>query len=363
MTRGGTIKGTVTGPDDKPLADVTVCIRATNASRVMRVKTDAQGQYVSPALKPHVGMQTSVGQMADYQVYLDDSRYSSPDQSVRIDGIDKVEQADLAADIGTLLRVKVVEGDSATPVAGAWVQGVLGQRMVQAFTDGQGGIEWRAESGESKLQVRSSPGGTCFSGEKTQQRFSIAGDQHEITLELPKRIPLVTVRGHVADDAGKPLASIKVMMANTEQLNLPMSLCGYDVGTVTGADGSFVVKGFPAGGHLCVYAETRNHHSIGTAEWDVPQAGGDWPTPITLSNAGSADTDLSGDARGLNVEVAPMVGGVAFSRYSRTAMIDADGHLKIGGILPGLTYRVEERQMGPLQGGHFQKDVELIPKP
>jgi hypothetical protein len=67
--------------------------------------------------------------------------------------------------------------------------------------------------------------------------------------------------------------------------------------------------------------------------------------------------------------IAPVVGGTKLWRGSRTVKTDSDGHLKMDGVLPGLTYNVEDER-NQEQGGRvrvgaeddlFNKNVQLLP--
>jgi protocatechuate 3,4-dioxygenase beta subunit len=375
----GSVKGKVTDPDGKPLAGVTVNLQAANIVERLRVKTDAQGQYECYSLRPNSAPNHS-GMNYDYVVYLEDPRYCAPAAKVRAESGQVVENIDFAADAGTLVRVKVIESESGNPVSGASIDGWLDEHRVRGFTDARGIIEWRALSGDGGMSVDSPPAASCYVGNFSPQRFNVSGEQQEITLEVPKLQPLVNLRGRVVDAGGKGLASIKVMIGSSEeespqvdpfagpvsQIHFPRSSNTFQFGTVTRLDGTFIVKGFPVGRHLSIYAETRNHHSIGMLESDVTEGLKELNPPITLSDAGSADFDLSAaagiDARNMAVEVAPMVGDYAFKRYARTANVDSEGHLKIGGILPGMKYHVQQRQAAFNQPAGFQYDGELIPK-
>jgi hypothetical protein len=141
-----------------------------------------------------------------------------------------------------------------------------------------------------------------------------------------------------------------------------MTRTPFTLGSISGVDGGFVVKGFPAGKHVCIYATSRNRKSVGSMEWDVPEAGGDLPSPIALVDGQASDVDLSAavgrDVRNARVAITALVGGTSM-QYYRPGTVDAEGHLKIGGNLPGLTYRVEELNTG---GNGFKTDIELVPK-
>lgn len=363
MVRAGTVKGTVTDPDGKPLPDAWVCIANSQDHKPIFVQTDAEGRYVCDRLAARAGKMTSIGRMSDYSIYLVDHRFCSTTVQTNVEE-GQTASVDLNADHGTLVRVTVVETDSHRAIGGACIGGVLGGHMVDGFTNEQGIVEWRAPAGEGVLDLRSPPGGSCFSGNVPSQRFSVDGEQQELTFELPKLEPLVNIRGKITDAAGKPVPGIEVMIACRDGLRYPISRANFILGASSGLDGGFIVKGFPAGRHLSIYATTRNRRSAATAEWDVPETGGDLSSPIVLNQTVSCDVDLSAaigaDVRNQRFMVSPIVGDATFA-YVRPATVDAEGHLKMGGVIPGVTYRVESENVGPMIQDRLKKDIELVP--
>ena len=96
----------------------------------------------------------------------------------------------------------------------------------------------------------------------------------------------------------------------------------------------------------------------------MPEAGGDLASPIKLADTVSCDVDFSAavgtDVRNQRVMVAPIVGGASFA-YVRPATIDAEGHMKMGGVIPGVTYRVQGESSGPMIQNELKKDIVLVP--
>jgi hypothetical protein len=65
---------------------------------------------------------------------------------------------------------------------------------------------------------------------------------------------------------------------------------------------------------------------------------------------------------------APIVGGQKMPRSSRSVTADAQSHLKVDGILPGVTYCIEDARLRESNGRRptenlMRENVQIIPAP
>ncbi|HEX3356714.1 MAG TPA: carboxypeptidase-like regulatory domain-containing protein [Tepidisphaeraceae bacterium] len=362
MMPAATVKGTVRDLQGQPVSGVTVIFLDINHVSARAVKTDEKGNYECDSLAPKGASAYSTGV---FSIFVRDSKFCSSIRTLNLDSSATIDPFDLKAEPGSVLRIKVVEPQTKKPVAGAQVCVMLPANLVRGeFTDDKGSVDFRMAPAEGVIRLSAPPGGSYFVGDPPGQKFKLSDQLTEITLTLPSALkPLVDLRGYVETADGKPGASMKVMMAcDDQEVRLP-PMPGFSFGAVTTPDGSFTTAGFPSESRIIVYAETRNHKTAAVVQYDVPKQGGDLKPPIKLMATKASDFDFSAaigqDESGAHVYVSPGSGNV-FLRYSRDTTIDAKGHLKISGIIPGQVYHVVE--IGGKMGPQVQKDLVLVPK-
>ncbi len=294
-----------------------------------------------------------------------DSKLCSAIKTLNLDTPKTIDNFDLIAEPGKILRVNVIEPQTQKPIAGAQVLVMLSENVIRGeFTNDKGSVEFHLAPVNGFVRFDIPPGGSYFIGSAPAKDFNLTDPLTEITLTSPSPLkPLVDLHGYVETADGKPGASMKVMMGyDQDELRLPPPPA-FVLGTVTMPDGGFTVSGFPSESKLTIYAETRNHKMAAVVQYDGPQQGGDLKPPIKLMATKSSDFDYSAaigqDESGVRVIVSPSSGDI-FMRYSRDTVIDAQGHLKIPGIIPGQIYHV--MQMGGKAGQPVQKDLVLVPK-
>jgi hypothetical protein len=284
-----------------------------------------------------------------------------------------IDNFDISAEKGSLLRVKVTDAETHDPVAGVRMQALVGEQRLDGYTDNKGTIEWRTVPGQASVVFISPPGGTYIAGRVPGKNVTVGGDETEVAMEPPTPFkPVVGVRGRVVDADGKPAKRIVVHAACAQQDIQTSDQYGYSAETATADDGVFTIRGFPSSTKMCVYVESRDRKFAGIGEYDVPIVGGVLKDPIKLQPTQSADLDLqqaSGKAQpSRKMLVSPVVGNQSIWHGARRVNTDEQSHLKLEGILPGLTYHIEDARMQENDGRQSTDDllhqnIEIIPAP
>jgi hypothetical protein len=373
MTSAGVVRGTVRSEDGQAVGGAIVWFEATWMHDKNFARTNSDGQYECDTLVAKGGSWAEHGGNGTYNVYIQHPDFCSPIAQITVDPEQTIDNFDISAEKGSLLRVKVTDPETHDPVGGVRVQAQVNDRWLEGFTNPKGQIEWRTLPGQATVLMVGPPGGTYLIGDLPSEIISVTGEETEATLQPPTPFkPTVAVSGYVVDAVGKPAKGAIVCVSCAERHILTVGQFGFSATAVTNEDGAYTVHGFPSSTRMYVYVETRDRKLAGIGEFDVPNIGGDLKDPLRLTSTQSADVDLhklaGKDLSNRKMLIAPMVKAQRMPRISRSVTADKQSHLQLDGILPGVTYRIDDARAQEsaarrLAGDLFSQDVVIIPAP
>lgn len=369
----GVVRGTVRNEDGEAVGGAIVAFSANWMSDYTLVRTNSDGQFEAAKLVARGGSWTKDGGDGTYKVTIRHPDYASQVMTVTLNPGQTIDNFDISAEKGSLLRVKVTDPETHDPVSGVRMQALIGENRLDGYTDNKGTIEWRTVPGQASVMFISPPGGTYVAGVIPSKSVTVEGDETEVVIQPPTPFkPLVGIRGRVVDADGKPASGVVVHAACSEQVVQTPDQYGYSTDTATADDGTYTIRGFPSSTKLCVYVETRDRKFAGAGEFDVSSVGGDLKDPIKLRATQSAEVDLqqvSGKAQpNRKMLISPVVGDRSIWHEARSAKTDEQSHLKLDGVLPGLSYDIEDAQLQTTDGRHTTEDlleqrIQIIPAP
>jgi hypothetical protein len=348
----------VTGPDGKALAGVKVVLYTTFMWHFERAVTDAQGRYHFNDLKAR-GWDMSAwtpNTKADgkYKIWLDSDRFVMPTGSLTLEP-NTNQTLDIRAMKAGVIRVTLVEEGTKKPVAGARIWGfdaeTGGSARFNAYTDDEGRATFHSAPAKVSLSLVGPPEGLYTEGDLSRypdahKTFDFAGGEDEVALVMPRIAgPLITVSGVCSLPDGSPAPGATVNPAagrftssGTMSLNQNRRADGA---------GRFTLEGVPSGHTLSVYAETADRKFAGASTFTGPQKRDPASRVIVALRPTVAVERVLEDAGGkpLNsrkFHVSPKLGEEDFPFIRRTVESDAQGRVKFDGIVPGVSYRIQE---------------------
>jgi hypothetical protein len=166
---------------------------------------------------------------------------------------------------------------------------------------------------------------------------------------------------------GTPAADVKISTTNSasyETLTFGGAGGAY---TGTSSDGSFELKEVPAGLKLFVYGNTKDYQYVLAEVIDNVEDPTILSAPLVMRQGQAADvllTDKQGKScANLSVRVKPVMWGNRLFRADyHDGKTDAEGRLKINGIIPGMEYYVMDSraESGP-RDMYYTQTMTLIP--
>ncbi len=366
LTPAATLSGTVTGPGGEPLAGVKVVLYTAFMSHFERAVTDAEGRYRFHDLMAR-GWDMSAwtpNQEADgkYSIWLDDDRFVMHTGSLTLEP-NTNQTLDIKAMKAGVIRVTLVEERTNKPVAGARIWGFdteSGSARFNAYTDGQGRATFYSAPAKISLGLAGPPDGVYIEGDLSNnpdvhKTIDFAGGEDEVTLVMPPIAgTLITVSGVCTLPDGSPAGDATVHAGAGRFVG------GGSMGLtrnrrVDGA-GRFTLEGVPSGQSLRLYAETADRKFAGTTTIAAPEKGDPAPRiAVPLRPTVALEIVIEDDGGKLlssrKFHLSPKVGEEGFPFLRRIVESDAQGRVKFVGIVPGLSYRVEEDvppQKGPI---------------
>ena len=135
--------------------------------------------------------------------------------------------------------------------------------------------------------------------------------------------------------------------------------------TTTNKDGTFELTRVPVGVEMHVYAQTKDFRHVLANEFKLEEGQAEFPAPQVLQRGEAADvlvTDEEGNpVTDMSLKIKPVVGRSWISRAERDGRTDAEGRLKIDGVLPGMEYLLHDARARLSESG-FHREIQLIPK-
>jgi beta-lactamase regulating signal transducer with metallopeptidase domain len=358
LTPSATLSGRLTGPGGEPLPGVKVVLHSTFLWNFVSSITDADGRYQLSDLMAR-GWDMSLwapDQKGDgkYKLWIDDDRFVIPTQSLTIEPAAK-STFDLQAMPAGVIRVTLVEQGSNKPVSGARIWGSDAESQTSArfnsYTDKLGRATFYSAPSRIYLSMVGPPAGLYLKrqpreGTNTTASFEFAGGETDLEFVMPAIAGvLVSVSGACTLRDGSPARDAAVIV---DTGYLATSEGTYTNRTCrSGDDGRFTLEKLPSEQNIQLYAETPDHKFAGTAEFRTPKTDDTkFKTAIALAPTVATETVLLDEnGKPLNsrkVNVTPKVGEEVISFAKRTFETDVQGRVRFDGIIPGLSYRVQE---------------------
>jgi hypothetical protein len=359
LTPSAALSGTVSGTDGKPLVGIKVVLFATFMWEFEHAVTDTHGRYQFRALKARGWDMSAWGPNArsgngEYKLWVDDDRVAAPTQSVSLEP-NANETLDIRAQRAGVIRVTVTENGTDKPVPGVRIwgfdQATGSSSRFNAYTDQAGRATFYSVPEKIWLGIASPPEGFYFESTSRNrpggsEQFDFNGGEAEIRLVVP-RIggPLITVSGLSTRLDGSPAASANLTAAAGAVETSPSTyfppMCRAD------GSGRFALEGVPAGRAIHLYAETEDRKLAGTATVIAPNKV-DPTFRLTVVLRPTIWVELVvHDRQGQPMpsrkfHMSPHVGNDDFPSLRRDVQSDEDGQIRVEGIVPGLSYRVQE---------------------
>lgn len=362
------VSGVVLAPDGKPLPGARVwaaltetSVRAGNtlglrlAEAVAETRSGAQGRFTLTGLP---GGPLDLGAEAEDYAGLVLEGVAAGSGDVK-----------LTLEEGITIHGKIIDSTSLEPVAGAVIQAGF-SRLKSAASDAEGVFVIRG------LPIEEIYGGSTVIrashaelGSQREHNVMVLGRSESSPLVIRLGAALQTLRGTVADEAGKPVANAQVWVESTvaEASGFTATV---DRRTITAADGAFslpepvwlrhTVEGFK----ISVVASHPKYATSRTGLLDTPATGEPWQTLNLVLTSGSVlegkvtseDGGPIGGARITVWRVPPEVGrathGLGSLLSARTGFSARDGAYRIAALEPGLVEVVVEAS------GHARSGID-----
>jgi len=305
-----------------------------------------------------------------YVITIEHKDYIASETQDQFEAGEVVEDFTIEAYRGTLIKCHVVDVNTNLPVAGARIHG--SNESGDGRTDADGVLTVRVMSGKTSLFFGSPPEGVyVLRGQNPPEsslRFDAQGEEMNLTLKSPPITGrLTSVKGKVQLPDGSPAADIKISTTNSayyETLTFGGAGGAY---TGTSSDGSFELKDVPAGLKLLIYGNTKDYQYILAEVIENVEDPTVLSQPLVMQPGKVADVLLA-DKRGepcanLSVKVKPVMWDNRLFRADyHNAKTDAEGRLKINGIIPDMKYYVMDSraESGP-RDMYYTQTITLIP--
>jgi hypothetical protein len=386
LSPSAALSGRVTGPDGQPLAGVKVILFTDFMWDFESAETDSAGRYQFADLRARGWDMSAWGPSAKpgngrYKVWIESDRFDVPTQIVSLEPRAR-ETLDLKAERAGVIHVTVTQEGTGKAFAGVRVWGwdvtTGGSSSFNAYTDENGRATFYSTPGQISLSIVGPPDGYYIKGDQDHpgmfKQIDFAGGEIEVSLHLPPfGGPIITVPGVCTrpDGSGAAGAEVSPQAGRFQASNSSSFL------RMRRADdaGRFDLEGVPAGRTLHLYAETADRRFAGTVTVQTPaQADPSFRLSIPMEPTVAVEITFHDDKGkplpSKSFRISPIVEDEDFPFLRRDVESDAHGLVKIDGIVPGRSYRVEEvlpPSDGPVAvvGGKipwFNEVVVLAPK-
>lgn len=307
-----------------------------------------------------------------YAITIEHPDYASSETQDQFRPGEVVEDFAIEAYRGTLIECRVVDANTNLPVAGPFVQCSNESGGIGGCTDADGVLTVRVMSGQTSLSFSSPPEGMyILEGHRPPEssvRFDAQGEEMAVTLKSPPLAGrLTSVKGKVQLPDGSPAADVKIATSNSEFYQTTSFFGAGGAYAGTNPDGSFELKDVPAGLKLFLYGTTKDYQYVLAELMENVEDPTGLSSPLIMKPGQVADVLLT-DKRGepcanLSVKLIPVMWrDQIFYADSRDAKTDAEGRLKINGIVPGMEYHVMDSraESGP-SDVYYTQTMALVP--
>lgn len=375
LTRSARVSGTVRDPQGAGIPGATVVFQVAELIwHKTLVKTDDQGRYVAQLIGKG-GFSVGNGGAGAYTVTIQHPDWTAPKTSVAVVPEQVIQDLNIQAMPGVLVKGQVLELGTERPVVGARVGGDCVGGRLDSYTDADGRFAWRVPPGELSAYFQSPPGGSYVMSDRNApgEHLTLDGSLKEVPLVLHTPSPLgalLTLRGKLAMPDGSPAAGIPINPVSSGNSMSTATGTGFVGSVATDADGTFTLSAVPAGQPFSLCAQTADGRFAAAVELRSADKG---PTQdvgtLKLEPTQSADVPITG-AEGkplanTSLKIEPSFSGHVVWDNERTVRTDSLGHLKVSGILPGMQYLLRDARYDRSQSewlSSYSATVTLIPK-
>ncbi len=369
LSKGATISGIVLDEEGNPVEGALVKFHTNWMWNFFLAKTDSQGGFHFEDL-PAEGWDRSPwgkaeGADGSYKITIEHSDYIAPETQDQLQPGQVVQDFDIEACRGTLIKSHVVEIDTNRPVAGARIQGSSEGGPIDGRSDANGVFTVRVMSGQTSLFFGSPPEGVYVLRDdnppESHLSFEAKGQEVTVTLKSPAIAGrLTSVKGKVQLPDGSPAADVEISTTNSVSYSTLTWRGPGGAYTATNSDGSFELKDVPVGLKLFLYGNTKDYQYILSEVIDNVEDPTTLSTPLVMQQGQVADillTDKRGEpCAGLSVKTKPVMWGNQIPRAdSHNGNTDAEGRLKINGIIPGMEYFIIDSRADLGESGWWDK--------
>ena len=379
LSKGATVSGTVLTEDGKPVEGALVKFYTEWMVNFFLTRTDSQGNFRFEDL-PAEGWDmspwvNSVNANGIYVITIEHKDYVSSKTQDQFQPGEVVDDFTIEAYRGTLIKCRVVDANTNIPVAGALIQCSNESGGIGGRTDADGVFTVRVMSGRTSLFFSSPPEGVyVLRGQRPPESsldFDAQGEEMTVTLKSPPIDGrLTSVKGKVQLPDGSPAADVKISTINSESYETLTFSGSGEAYTGINSDGSFELKDVPFGLKLFLYGNTKDYQYILAEVIDNVQDPTVLSAPLVMRPGKAADVLLT-DKRdepcaNLSVKIAPVMwGNRIFNADFHRGKTDAEGRLKINGIIPGLEYFIIDARSDLNESGwwdiYYNETKVLIP--
>ncbi|MBN2180506.1 MAG: redoxin domain-containing protein [Sedimentisphaerales bacterium] len=376
LSKGATVSGTVLDEDKKPVEGALIKFHTEWMWNFFLTRTDSQGRFRLEDLPAEGWDMSPWGQSAGangiYVITIEHEDYIAPEAQDTFKSGDIVEDFAIDAYRGTLINCRVVDVNTNLSLAGARIYGSNESGRIDGRTDANGVLTVRVMSGQTSFYFGSPPEGLyMLRGENPPEssiRFDAQGEEKTVTIKSPPVAGrLTTVKGKVRLPDGSPAANIKISTTNSESYETLTWGGAGGAYTSTNSDGSFEMKEVPAGLKLFLYGNTKDNQYVLAEVIENVEDPTVLSAPLIMKQGQETDILLT-DKRdepvaNLALKIRPMMwGNQIFRADSLNGKTDAQGQLKMKGILPGMEYFVIDSrgEDGP-RDMYYNQTMALIP--
>jgi hypothetical protein len=380
LSKGATVSGSVVDEEGKPVQGAIVKFFTNwRMWQFFLAQTDADGRFRLEDLPAEGWDMSPWGKNAEaatgaYVITIEHGDYIAPEMKDQFRPGDVRENLTITASHGTLVKCQVMERGSDRPVAGARIQGSGQGGRIDGRSDANGVFAFRVMSGQISLFFTSPPEGVyMLSDQESRSSLQVdaQGKEMTVTLKTPAIAGrLTTVRGRVQLPGGTPAANVKISTSNSARYNTSTWTGSGGAYTGTNADGSFELKEVPAGLKLFIYGNTKDFQFILAETIDSVQDPTVLSAPLIMKKGRTASALLRNKqgelCANMSVNVTPMIWGDHIPRANEHRVkTDAEGLLKIDGILPGMEYFIMDASGSRSEAGwparYYNEKIALIP--
>ncbi|MBN1507118.1 MAG: redoxin domain-containing protein [Sedimentisphaerales bacterium] len=370
LSKGATVSGFVRNEAGEPVKDAIVRFHTNwGMWQFFLAQTDAQGRFRLEDIPAEGWDMSPWGQSANangiYIITMEHDDYIAAQTQDQFQPGEVVDDFSIEACRGTLIKCRVVEVDTDRPVAGARIQGSNEGGRVDGRSDANGVFTVRVMPGRTSLFFGSPPEGTYVLGDENPPGSHLGldaqGEEMTVTMKAPAIAGrLTSVRGKVQLPNGTPAADVKIVTGNPERYSTASWTGAGGAYTATNPDGSFELTEVPAGLQLFLYGVAKDSRYVLVETIDSVEDPTVLSAPLVMQPGQIAEamlTDRQGNpCASMTVNATPMMWGNHIPRAEdRRGTTDAEGRLRISGIVPGMTYFVMDARGSRSESGWWDK--------